>query len=66
MTIVVQLVSPESDLGKWLILNVWDLSKTNAIFNNHIPIIIRSIIYIVIVYSMCKIIRLFVKGENYE
>ena len=43
MTIVVQLVSPESDLGKWLILNVWDLSKTNAIFNNHIPIIIRSI-----------------------
>lgn len=63
MTIVVQLVSPESDLGKWLILNVWDLSKTEAIFNNHIPIIIRSIIYIVIVYSICKIIRLIFKVQ---
>lgn len=61
MTIVVQLVSPDSELGKWFILNVWDLSKTSVIFNNHVPIIIRSIIYIVIVYSICKIIRLIFK-----
>ena len=26
MTIVVQLVSPDSELGKWFILNVWDLT----------------------------------------
>ena len=61
MTIVVQLVSPDSELGKWFILNVWDLSKTSVIFNNHVPILIRSIIYIVIVYSICKIIRLIFK-----
>ena len=63
MTIVVQLVSPDSELGKWFILNVWDLSKTKAIFNNHVPILIRSIIYIVIVYSICKIIRLIFKVQ---
>lgn len=61
MTIVVQLVSPDSELGKWFILNVWDLSKTSVIFNNHVPILIRSIIYIVIVYSICKLIRLIFK-----
>lgn len=61
MTIVVQLVSPDSELGKWFILNVWDLSKISVIFNNHVPILIRSIIYIVIVYSICIIIRLIFK-----
>ncbi len=63
MCIVVQLVKPESNLGKWVASNVWDLSKTQAIINNHIPTIIRSIMYIVIVYSVSKIIRLIFKAQ---
>ena len=61
MCVVVQLVNPTSELSKWVIANVWDLSKTKLIINDHIPTIVRSLIYIVIIYSICKLIRFIFK-----
>ena len=61
--IAVQLISPDSTLGQWLALNVWDLSKTGAVFKDHLPVLIKSTMYIVIVYSVCKIIRFIFKEQ---
>ena len=63
VSVVVQIINPTSDIAKWVIANVWDLNKTQAIFKDHIPTIIRSLIYIVIIYSMCKLIRLIFKAQ---
>jgi small conductance mechanosensitive channel len=60
---LVQIINPTSDIAKWVIANVWDLNKTQAIFKDHIPTIIRSLIYIVIIYSICKLIRLIFKAQ---
>ena len=37
---------------------------TKAIFKDHIPTIIRSLIYIVIIYTICKLIRLIFKVQT--
>ena len=63
VSVVVQIINPTSDIAKWVIANVWDLNKTQAIFKDHIPTIIRSLIYIVIIYSICKLIRLIFKAQ---
>ena len=63
VSVVVQIINPTSDIAKWVIANVWDLNKTQAIFKDHIPTIIRSLIYIVIIYSLCKLIRLIFKAQ---
>lgn len=63
VSVVVQIINPTSDIAKWVIANVWDLNKTQAIFKDHIPTIIRSLIYIVIIYSICKLIRLIFKVQ---
>ena len=63
VSVVVQIINPTSDIAKWVIANVWDLNKTQAIFKDHIPTIIRSLINIVIIYSICKLIRLIFKAQ---
>lgn len=63
VSVVVQIINPTSDIAKWVIANVWDLNKTKAIFKDHIPTIIRSLIYIVIIYTICKLIRLIFKAQ---
>ena len=63
MCIIVQLIDSTSNISKWIIENVWDLNKTKAIFNDRVPTIIRSLIYIVLIYGICKLIRLIFRVQ---
>lgn len=61
--VIVQLAAPESGIGKWFIDNVWDLKKTFANLKNHVPVLIDSLIYILIVYAACKLARIIFKKQ---
>ena len=56
--IVIQLVSPELPFSVWTRENVWDVKQTLVSLQAHVPTLIESVIYIVIVYVICRLLRL--------
>lgn len=61
--IIIELAAPDSAISIWMKENVWDVTKTGATIKEHIPVLINSLIYIVLVYAICKLIRLFFKAR---
>ena len=55
---IIQLVSPTIPFAVWMKENVWDIHKTFISLKSHVPTLIESLIYIVIVYAVCRVIRL--------
>ena len=53
-----ELVAPTSSLSTWMMENIWDVNKTLVSLKSHVPVLINSLIYIVIVYAVCKLVRL--------
>lgn len=66
LSIVIQLINPDAAFSKWCIDNVWDVKNLFASFKNHIPVLIDCLIYIVIIYSVCKLLRLLFKSKMKE
>ena len=60
---LIQIIKPESKFGIWCIENVWDVKNTFASLKNHLPILIDSLIYICIIYAICKIIRVIFSSK---
>lgn len=56
---VIQLIFPDWDISVWTRENVWDIDKTLISLKSHVPTLIKSLIYIVIVYTVCRLLRLF-------
>ena len=44
-----ELVAPTSSLSTWMMENIWDVNKTLVSLKSHVPVLINSLIYIVIV-----------------
>ena len=61
-----QLIAPENAFSKWSIENVWDVKNIFTSFKNHIPVLIDCLIYIVIIYSVCKLLRLIFRLKMKE
>ena len=61
--IIVELIAPKSALSVWMMDNVWNINNTIASLKAHVPVLINSLIYIILVYAVCKIIRLFFKAK---
>ena len=61
-----QLIAPENAFSKWCIENVWDVKNIFTSFKNHIPVLIDCLIYIVIIYSVCKLLRLIFRSKMKE
>lgn len=57
VSIMVELIAPESAFGAWLSRNVWNIRQTGASLNTHLPVIIHSLIYIVLILAVCKLVR---------
>ncbi len=57
--IVLQLTATSSAITTWMKEHVWDIDNTLISLKTHLPILIHSLIYIVIIYSASKIVRLF-------
>ncbi|MBE5730418.1 MAG: mechanosensitive ion channel family protein [Clostridiales bacterium] len=56
--LVSELALPDSAFAGWMSDNVWDVKSTLVSLKTHVPVLINSLIYIVIVYAVCRIIRL--------
>ena len=56
--LVMELVAPQSSFAVWVKENIWDVQKTFVSFKSHLPTLLNSLIYIVIIYAVCKIVRL--------
>ena len=56
--IISELSAPESNLAIWMKTNIWDVRKTLVSLKSHVPVVVNSLIYIVLVYAVCKIIRI--------
>lgn len=56
---VLQLAFPKTGIAQWTSENVWDINKSFIALKSHLPTLIKSVIYIVIVYAVCRLLRLF-------
>ena len=61
--LVIQLSVPDGALSKWMKENVWDIKKTVISLKSHVPTLINSLIYIVLVYAVCKVLRLILSAK---
>ncbi|MBO5261890.1 MAG: mechanosensitive ion channel family protein [Clostridia bacterium] len=61
--IIIELAAPNAEISVWMKENVWDITKTGATIRAHIPTLINSLIYIVFVYAICKLIRVFFRAR---
>ena len=56
--LVAEICAPQSALASWMRTNIWDVHKTLISLKSHVPVLINCFIYIVIVYVVCKLVRL--------
>ena len=56
--LIAEISAPQSAIAEWMKSNVWDVHKTFVSLKSHVPVIINCLIYIVIVYAACKLIRM--------
>jgi small conductance mechanosensitive channel len=61
--LVAEICAPESKIAIWVMANIWDVNKTLVSLKAHVPVIINCLIYIVLVYSACKLIRMIFKAR---
>ncbi len=56
--VVAQFTQPDAGYSVWIKENVWDVSKTLASLRSQVPVIIQNLIYIVIIYALCRVVRM--------
>ena len=56
--LIIEMAAPESSVGDWVKNNVWDTEKAGKDFMSHLPTLIQSLIYVVVIYAVCKLIRM--------
>ena len=56
--LVLELAMPSSPVAEWMKTNIWDVNKTLVSLKSHVPVLINCLIYIVLVYAVCKIVRM--------
>ncbi len=61
--IISQITSPDAPLVVWTRDNVWNVSHTIASLRAHVPLLIQCFIYIVLIYAVCRLLRLFFKNK---
>ena len=60
---IIEMAAPTSAVGSWVKDNVWDTEKAGKDFMSHLPVLIQSIIYVVIIYAVCKLIRIIFRAK---
>ena len=58
-----EICAAESALALWVKANIWDVEKTFVSLKSHVPVLINCFIYIVIVYTVCRLIRLMFSAK---
>ena len=66
LSVLIQLIAPNNEFSKWCTENVINVKNVLASFKNHVPVLIDCLIYIVIIYTLCKILRMIFKIKMNE
>ena len=61
--LVSEISMPESAIATWMKTNIWDVHKTFISLKSHVPVIVNCLIYIVIVYAVCRLVRLIFSAK---
>ena len=56
--IIIEMVAPGTEVSVWVKENVWDTEKAGKDFMTHLPVLIQSVIYVVVILAVCKLLRL--------
>lgn len=56
--IIIEMAAPATSVGEWVKENIWDTEKAGKDFMTHLPVLIQSLIYVVVIYAVCKLIRM--------
>ena len=56
--VICELVIPQSAFSLWAQTNVWNVSATIDSFKAHLPVMIKSLVYIVFIYALCRVLRM--------
>lgn len=56
--IVAQILNPNASYVVWIKENVWNIDNTIASFKSQIPIIIKCAIYVILIYVVCRLLRI--------
>lgn len=62
-SLIAEICAPQSALAIWVKANIWDVHKTLVSLRSHVPVLINCFIYIVIVYAVCRLIRLIFNAK---
>lgn len=61
--IICEIAMPHTAIAAWARENVWDVHAGLASFKAHIPVIIRSLAYIVFIYALCRVVRMIFSAK---
>ena len=61
--LVAEVCIPESALAHWVKENIWDVKGPVISLRSHVPVLVNCFIYIVIVYAVCRLIRLLFSAK---
>ena len=56
--IITQFTNPDAPFTVWIKENVWNIDNTLASLRAQIPVIIQCVIHVIIIYAVCRILRL--------
>ena len=57
--LIIEMAAPATSVGEWVKENIVDTDKVGKDFMTHLPVLIQSVIYVVVIYAVCKLIRMF-------
>ena len=61
VSFILELVLPDAQYSVWVKENIWNIENTAASLSTHLPTFITSVIWIIIVFAICKLIRIILK-----
>lgn len=61
VSVILEKAAPKTGFSKWMVNRVWDVDKTVTSLRTHYPTIIQCLIYIILVFAICKIVRIILR-----
>ena len=61
--IIIEAAAKNTEVGKWITKNVWDLDNFVDSWNAHLSTLIKSIIYVAVILAVCILLRMIFKKQ---
>ncbi|MCR5349695.1 MAG: mechanosensitive ion channel family protein [Acholeplasmatales bacterium] len=61
--IIIEAAAKNSEAGKWIAKNIWDIDDFVKSWNAHLSTLIQSIIYVAVILAICILLRMIFKKK---